>query len=383
MIALDKIRLALVADRPGALNGPGRYGRALVDYFLRAEDVESVTVTGTGLDGYRVDGVRTVSLSSPLPSLSRTYLPFLLFSPRFVAGVHDVVHLLSGIPLRLNDAIPSIVTVHDLGALKGGSLHPLHRRLVHRLFLGRTLRRFDVIVCDSETTRKDLATRYPSLLNRTRVIPLGVGHPFMPREASMPSIDPAATPPSTPGPFILALGPPDRRKNVAGVIEAYRLLRAGGFTPRLVIAGGGGELDRAVRRMVAQKRLEGEVVFTGALPDEGLAELYRHARVFVYPSLWEGFGLPILEAMSCGCPVVTSGRGATAETAGAAAVLVDPRNHEQIAAAVASLCEDSERRDRYVSMGRDRVTRFSWNRCGEETLKVYLELLKRGGGRLR
>jgi glycosyltransferase involved in cell wall biosynthesis len=197
------------------------------------------------------------------------------------------------------------------------------------------------VIAVSEFTRGEIVELLGVPADRLRVIPNAVGEPFG-REG------PAAT-----GDYVLAVGTLEPRKNLAAAQQA-----AGRLGVELKVVGaqgwGGVEVDG----------------WLGRVSDEELAALYRGARCLVYPSLYEGFGIPVLEAMACGTPVVTSTGGATEEVAGGAAVLVDPHDPTAIAAGIE---EAVARRDELRARGLERAARFTWGRVAAETRAVYEE----------
>ena len=176
--------------------------------------------------------------------------------------------------------------------------------------------------------------------------------------------------------FILFVGTIEPRKNLRNLVTAYhRLLRSTSLSPMLVIAGGKGWLMDNFPSFIKEKGLEDRVCLTGYLNDEDLCSLYSSCRVFVYPSLYEGFGLPPLEAMACGAPVITSRDPALMETVGSAARLIDPEDVDDIARAMTEILSDAQARDHYAELGKVHVKKFSWEQTALKTLEVYRELL--------
>ena len=176
--------------------------------------------------------------------------------------------------------------------------------------------------------------------------------------------------------FILFVGTIEPRKNLRNLVTAYhRLLRSTSLSPMLVIAGGKGWLMDNFPSFIKEKGLEDRVCLTGYLNDEDLCSLYSSCRVFVYPSLYEGFGLPPLEAMACGAPVITSRDPALMETVGSAARLIDPEDVDDIARAMTEMLRDEQARDHYAELGKIHVKKFSWEQTALKTLEVYRELL--------
>ena len=178
--------------------------------------------------------------------------------------------------------------------------------------------------------------------------------------------------------FILSVGTLEPRKNLQRLVDAYeQLLRtASQNLPQLVIAGGRGWLMDDFAASLAHRCLSQNIRFTGYLNDDELCGLYSSCKLFVYPSLYEGFGLPPLEAMACGAPVITSNIAAIKETAGDSARLVDPHRVDDIAKAIHELLTDDNARAHFAAAGREHVKNFSWERTAGKTLQVYQKLLQ-------
>lgn len=181
-------------------------------------------------------------------------------------------------------------------------------------------------------------------------------------------------------PYILGLSSPSPHKNIAGLVKAFGLLKRKGYGDlRLVLAGhrsvDGGELERVIH----DSELRDDIIFTGYVPDGILAGLYKYAEVFAFPSTYEGFGIPILEAFSYGTPVVCSKVAAIPEVAGDAACYFNPLDPEDMASAISSVLADDALRERLASKGKSRVQLFSWEKTAEQTLAVYHQVLERGG----
>jgi len=176
--------------------------------------------------------------------------------------------------------------------------------------------------------------------------------------------------------FILFVGTIEPRKNLQRLVKAFhQMLRATSLSPKLVIAGGKGWLMNSFNSFIRQRGLEDRICLTGYLPDEDLAALYSACSVFIYPSLYEGFGLPPLEAMACGAPVITSSDPALMETVGNAARLVNPNSVDDIAWAMTEMLSDERMRQHYAALGKVQVKKFSWEQTALKTLEVYREVL--------
>ena len=257
--------------------------------------------------------------------------------PREARGV-DVLHCptFRG-PVR--SRVPVVVTVHDLAVLRHPETFNQWTRHYSRLVVPRVARAARRVIAVSEFTRGEIVELLGVPRERIDVIPNAVGPPFV------------ADGPAAEGDYVLAVGTLEPRKNHALVQQAARALAV---ELRVVGSRGWGDVQ-----------VDG---WLGQVPDEQLAALYRGARCLVYPSLYEGFGIPVLEAMACGTPVVTSAGGATEEVAGGAAVLVDPHD---VAAIAAGIEEAEARRNDLRARGMERAARFRWERVATETHAVY------------
>ena len=237
--------------------------------------------------------------------------------------------------------VPVVVTVHDLAVLRHPGTFNQWTRRYSRLAVPRVARAARRVIAVSEFTKREVVELLGVPDERIRVIPNGV--------------EPIFTPDGTraEGQYVLAVGTLEPRKNLGSVQQAAQRL---GVPLNVVGARGWGGVH-----------VDG---WLGRVSDEELAALYRGARCLVYPSVYEGFGIPVLEAMACGTPVVTSAGGATEEVAGGAAVLVDPHDPTSIAAGVE---EADARRDELRARGLERAAHFSWERVAAETWAVYEE----------
>jgi glycosyltransferase involved in cell wall biosynthesis len=238
--------------------------------------------------------------------------------------------------------VPTVLTVHDLAILRAPEAFPRWHRLYGTAGLRRVLRAADAIVAVSEFTRREVVELASVAEERVRVVPNGVDPVF--------TLDG----PRAEGDYVLAVGTLEPRKNLERAVEAAR---EAGVELRVVGARGWGGVD-----------VDGWV---GEIPDSELAALYRGARSVLYPSLYEGFGLPVLEAMACGAPVVTSLDTAMVEIAGDAAVLVDPLDVSAIAAGI--LAADA-RRDELSRAGLERAREFTWQRSADAVVELWREL---------
>jgi len=267
--------------------------------------------------------------------------------------------------------IPSVPIVYDLLAFEP-AMHPRRRSaLIERVTLGPAMRRSKAVIAISQATAEALAARHPRTANLTTVAPLGVA-PTLSGE-----LDPAeaATLPSAG--FVLAVGTLEPRKNLPRLVDAYRALpvELQEAHPLVVVGALGWDTGDTLE---ALRSLGGRCRMLGYVSDAALAELYRRCAVFCFPSLGEGFGLPVLEAMAAGAAVLTSNCSSLPEVGGDAVAYADPTRIEDIAAQLKSLLEDEPRRSRLGEAARARARKFCWGAFAERVLRV-LERAARDG----
>ncbi len=329
-------------------------------------------------------GITTVPLLKPPWRKDR--LQWLVSQPAIALALRHagarLYHATESNDLVLVPGVTTVAMVHDLIPLHNPDvLFPprwLDQRIGYARYL-RLLQRVDHIVVNSEATKRDAVERLRIPPERITVTPLAVNERhFYPRPAA--EIDRALARYRLRRPYFLHVGsyvgPSDQNKNVANILRAFDLFsRDPNTTHSLYIAGKWSpsamqEFYASYPRLVDSGRLR----MLGYVPDDDLPTLYGGADLFVYPSLLEGFGLPILEAMRCACPVLTSTVSSLPEVAGDAALLVDPRDPEAMAEAMARLAGDAALRADLVRRGLTRATLFSWERTAQLTLGVYRAL---------
>ena len=282
-----------------------------------------------------------------------------------LAGPADLVHAtgLTVPPSR----VPLVVTVHDIAALDDPSLHP--RRHVHEVAaLVGSLGRAAVVVASSQATADRLVARGVDH-DRITVVPLGL--------TPLPDTPPAgADGQLVRGPYLLAVGETTFRKGYVTLLRA--LARKGVDGPLLVIAGPAGNDEPSIQREIGVLHLEDRVVRLGRVDDSVLAALYRGALALCFPSVAEGFGLPVLEALGAGVPVIASDLPVLREVGGDAPLFFPIGDDEALAKAI-DLVSDRELRRRLAAAGRDRAAAFTWDRTADGTINAYRRALATAG----
>jgi glycosyltransferase involved in cell wall biosynthesis len=267
----------------------------------------------------------------------------------------------------------TIVTIHDLAfLLYPERLTPARRRYL-ALMTRLSARRAARVIAVSAQTARDVVARLGVPAERVVVVPEAAAEHFRP-EPDAAALAAFRHAKGVSEQYVLFVGTLEPRKNVPALLRAFA--RVAGEFPgvQLVIAGGRGWLDDEIFALHAALGLGARVCFPGFVPPEELPRWYQAATVFVYPSLYEGFGLPPLEALACGTPVIASNTSAIPEVVGDAGLLVDPRDEAALAAALRALLADPARRAALRAAGLARAARFSWARVARETRAVYAAL---------
>ena len=272
---------------------------------------------------------------------------------------------------------PYVVTVYDLSFLR----YPEAFRPFNRWYLSRftpiSVRRARRVIAISESTRRDLVAWLHVPPERVDVVHCGVDPVFRPLAAN--PIEQFRRERGLPDQFVLFVGTLEPRKNVERLIRAYadwRLQLGDVKAPKLVVAGAKGWYTEQIFRTVETMGLTGDVLFPGHVVAEDLPLLYNAAGLFVYPSLFEGFGLPVLEAMACGAPVICSNVSSLPEVTGDAALLVSPDDVPGLAEAMRGVWEDLELRRDMVARGLARARGFTWERVARQTIRTYERALE-------
>ena len=285
---------------------------------------------------------------------------------------HDVLHLPYDSCVALKRG-KFVVTIHDVKPLlfRTGRTRP---HVIERLLIPDRLRMIDHVVAISEASRRDIVRHLGFPDDRITVVYPGVDlDRFHPVNDGDHVVDRTSGPKSSP--YILCVGGADPTKNVEALIDAFSLLpHSLQRTYQLVLAGDFRRRED-IRSRIAKAGIGQHVLFPGIVNDERLIDLYQHAAVFVFPSRYEGFGLPALEAMACGCPVICSNAASLPEVAGEAALLRDPDDVEGFAEDMKHVLMDGGLRQRLRERGLSQAAKFPWSRTARETVAVYRHVL--------
>jgi len=275
----------------------------------------------------------------------------------------------------LSSGVRKIITVHDLSFLRYPQFFSGRQNFWHyALGVKRALRKADQIVAVSENTKNDIIELVGVAPEKISVI--YSGNNLFPPAVSAPVISQFLEAKNIPGRFILYLGTIEPRKNISGLIQAFNQLKAKDqfIDLKLVLAGAEGWKNKSIYKEREASFYKKDIIFLGYISEQETEILYSRAQAFVYPSYYEGFGFPPLEAMAHDLPVVCSNVSSLPEVVGEAAILINPFKPEEITSALEIILTDEKARQDLIEKGRERAKMFSWNKAAQEYLKLFKEL---------
>ncbi len=317
--------------------------------------------------------LKTLPLSERLLTILWHRLDFPLSIDRW-SGPFDLFHSPDFVlpPLRKT---PGILTVHDLSFIQhpDGAV-PKLRRWLNKV-VPDSVNRACHILADSQSTQKDLVTLLNVEPNKISIVGAGIESRFKPI-TDVSTLDRIRKKYRLPERFVLGLGTLEPRKNYEGLIEAFNLLQSNHPDLHLVIAGGKGWLYDSIFEAAAQSPAAKRIHLIGFVADEDLPALYSLAQVFAFPSYYEGFGIPVLEAMACGAPVVAANNSSLPEIVGEAAILLPATDTAALADAVGQFLLHSSLREEYCKLGIEQAKKFTWEAAAKKLLTVYQRLAK-------
>ena len=258
----------------------------------------------------------------------------------------------------------SVVTIHGLEYEYYPNMYPWRHLKYLRWSTKYALKNARKIIAVSENTKKDLVEMYGAKPEKIKVIYHGVENKFSIFSSQF----------SISKPFILYIGRIETKKNVQGLIEAFNLLKEKYKVPhKLILIGPEGYGYENSKFKIQNSKFRKDIIEKGYVSEEEKWQLLQEANMFVLPSFYEGFGMPILEAQANGCPVITSNISSMTEVAGKGAILIEPKNIEQIAQAIYKVISDEQLKNDLINRGYENVKRFSWCKCAQKTLQVLME----------
>ena len=355
---------------------PGRTGVGYYTEHLLQHLAREVAATG---DEIVVVSNKPIDTQAPLPKHVRIHeghrfpvrIGWMQMRASRALGVlrPDVAHFTNGM-IPIGAPVATVVTVHDMSLRLYPRCHPVRRLLLNRPLMHLAIRQASAIVTVSHSARRDLLRLHGVEPDRVSVIHEAASPAFRPI-ADRLTLDDVRARYGLPSRFILYVGAIEPRKNLTRLMRAFADARRAGIPHHLVCAGPYGWASRDLSGHIDRLGIKEVVHFTGYVPFEHLPAIYNLGDFFVFPSLYEGFGLPVVEAMACGLPVLTSNTSSLGEIAGDAAETIDPTDTDAMIAAIRRLATDPAlRRDR-AERGLQRARTFSWAQSAREMLAVY------------
>ena len=294
--------------------------------------------------------------------------------PRILSQLEIDLYLHTGTPPLLPlfppwSKIKKIIFLHDLINVKSPRFFKPITFIHGSVAKWMALRSFDRILCNSMATKSDAVKLLKANPEKITVIHLGISEAFQ----KLPSPEAVLRARTMVGgddlPFVLFVGTIEPRKNLEGLLHGFKVSGLND-NHRLVVVGAKGWMTSNISRLIRKLELDEAVILCGFVSDEELSALYRSAAVFCYPSFDEGFGLPVLEAMACGCPVIASGIPAIREVGGEVPTYINPKSSQSIAAALREVAENKLARDSMARRGMERASSYTWDRAALDVCKV-------------
>lgn len=360
------------------ISGVEYYGLGLLNGLLRIDERNEYVVFTNQPDLLRQHVPQAANLSTVEVEYLKTRAARICWEhtrlPRLsVKYKLDVLHCPSYIcPLR-KLSVPYVVTIHDTIAIDRPQWCKQTNALYFNLFMKAAAKKASRIISVSERSTDDIKRNFNLPCSKIRTIYSGIDNIFRAAKNSARCCEVRANY-NLPQRYILYVGNIEPKKNIGTLLRVQKKLREKDLPHKLVIVGKRSWAAKAEMRELSREIASGNVVCPGYVDRNDLPYVYRMADVFVFPSLYEGFGFPPLEAMACGTPVISSRSGSLAETLSDAAIIVEPHNTEQIVQAIYSMITNSSVREKYAQMGLERSSMFNWDSAAEQTLSVYKEV---------
>lgn len=361
---------------PSPLFGAGNYIAELIRALTHLDETNEYLVFTKPTHKSLFDSARAEIIPASLPSRimrigwEQTFLPLLVKRHRI-----DLLHS-PHYTIPLVKFCPTVVTFHDMIFFLHPEMHLYYKRLFFRSIIPLSARIADAIVAASENTRSDIIKLMGVSGQKVHTIPYGISPIFHP-VTDPEELCRARAKYELPEKYFIYVGNFEPRKNIPGLIRAFARLRPKDINCWLVLAGTRGWQDSAIFSTLEELNLADRVLLPGFISQADLPAIYSSSIALVYPSRYEGFGLPVLEAMACGAPVITSNISSMPEIVGDAGILIDPTDEDELADAMHRVSSNNGLRAQLAGTGINRAKSFSWDRAARETLSVYSNILSR------
>ncbi|MBA2853108.1 glycosyltransferase involved in cell wall biosynthesis [Methanococcus maripaludis] len=356
------------------LTGRGNYIKNIIDYVSKNNtfDLKLINYKNTLL----FPEVESEIIKNQMSKFSKkSYLYWyagLSINMNLISKKFDLIHAINSEPIYLKPECKLIVTIYDLLPYVYPNSYGFLTSFRFKKILPKTVKVVDQIITISEHAKNEIVTNLGVSEEKIKVIPLAADENYIPlRESKINAVNSKY---NINYPFIFYVGGLAPNKNVDTLIKSFYKLKKLGIPNKLLLAGEKRLKYKSTFELIEKLNLQNEVIFTGYVPDEDLPGLYNAADLFVYPSLYEGFGIPPLEAMACGTPVITSNTSSLPEVVGDAGITVNPYDVDELANKMHEVLTNEDLRNNMSKKGIERAKLFSWKKCAEEHLKVYEEV---------
>jgi glycosyltransferase involved in cell wall biosynthesis len=355
--------------------GSGIYAKELINH-LRQEFPNNEYLAKSAVRKRKNPGQKTI-IDRLLNIYIGTIWEFFTLPVKIFVSHPDIFHALSlQAPIYCN--CPLIVTILDPSILLFPQYFNWWFRNHSRYILPLVARRADKIITISEFSKNEIHRYLNIPLEKIVVTYVGVSSLFTKFNSNDPRIANFCARNQIEQPFILHVGSFEPRKNIPALLEAYAILKKKGVCQHsLVFTGGTRWKSSGIISKIEELRLQNDISILGYIPEEELPVLYNAADLLVYPSLYEGFGMPVVEAMACGCPIITSNIASLPEITGTAGIMVNPNDYNELADAISMVIQDSQLKQKMRQQGLEQAKFFSWERCAQQTMSIYKQVTQK------
>lgn len=371
------MRIGIDASTIGTQGGPRTYVLNLIDCLLRIDRENEYVIfynSKEHLGKFPQAREVVVPFSNPATRLFREHL---LMAYHYKKERLDIIHNPKS-AISLLKLCKTVATIFDLIPVTNPETEKWMARAYWKIQIPIAARYADFVITSSEFAKKEIIGRYGTPGDKIRVIPISYNSHCKPIVPG-PEAEAVRKKYFIPERYILYVGTIQPRKNISTLIKAFSaLVKKGAISHKLVITGRKGWLYAPLFELIKNEGMEERVIFTGFVPDEELPYIYNGADLFVYLSLFEGFGIPPLEAMACGVPVICSNTTSLPEVVGDAGILVNPLDQKAVEGSMLMVLEDSGMRAKMRKKGLIQAKKFSWERTAIETLNIYREVTQGG-----
>ncbi|MBN1446040.1 MAG: glycosyltransferase family 4 protein [Candidatus Omnitrophica bacterium] len=383
----NKMRIAIDAAGPLSSSEKGGISYFLNDFLYALK--ESDSKNSYLIFGYFWHDYREKRDSIVIPESQNFHLRTLPLPRRIVKNAEEklrvpvierflmkegvsVFHSISAQEMPYFRKIKTVYSIYDLAC----EVNPSWYKDKWYSYVRQSAMRADIIITTSFATKKDIVDMYGIAPDRIKVIYLGVNNNLFNAASPLMKND-LNKKYGLPERFILNVSTSVKRKNIPMLLDVYAQLLKKGIKEKLVIVAGSRSVKDEIKDIIKSGNMENHVLCLSEIPTEELAYLYRKAVLFVFPSLYEGFGLPVVEAMACGCPVIVSNVSSLSEVGGSAVVAVDPYNKEDMTGKIEQVIIDGNLRENMRAKGLERAKLFRWEKTAAETIAVYEEVCRK------